>query len=892
MFRSRWLQRISLSWLIGLLLPMMLATAPARAETENVMLILDASGSMWGRVDNRPKIQIAREVIGQVLSDMGDKVNMGIIAYGHRKKGDCGDIQTIIPVGPVNAKAYMSVINKIKPKGKTPITDAVRRGAEELRFSEEKATVVLISDGLETCDADPCVLASELEEAGVDFTVHVVGFDLKDEDTSKLQCLAEKTGGKYLAADNANELSDAIGTVVAEVKAPEPVAVAVAPAPKPAPVAGPTTLKVSVHLAEGSPEIPGAYIYVIPASGGKSRKNAVASGNSNHTRKIAAGDYYVETVVGQAAGSSTVTVKAGTANNVQVYLNAVQLSVDAVLAEGGKPLKDAYIYIYDPDTGKEVSRGNQRYTFTVPAGKRHIKAHLGQANAGKVIETKPGEKHDVTIVLDAGQMKVNATSEEGGEPLEKAYIYAYDLETGKEVTRGNQRYTFTIPAGSYRVLAQLGKARAEKEVEIGPGEKLVVPINLGSGILKVTAVASEGGEPLKRAYVYIYEPKKQADGSRKKVTSGSQRHDYTLSAGKYFVFVQLEKAQAGQEVDVPAGKRTEITIVLGSGILKVNVLASEGGEKQKKAYIYIDDPTQQADGKRKNITAGNQRNNFDLPAGKYFVTAVLGKSRASKEIEVIAGKRTEAEIILGAGILKVDVLAEEGGKPLKDAYVYVMDINQQADGKRKQITAGNQRNNFTLPAGKYFIVANVGKVRASKEIVVTAGKRTDAQIIAGVGTLKVTVVPAPGAKPLKSVRFDVYEPEKQMDGSRKRIVASRSGKILKLPAGKFRLVAFKHKAQGMQEVEIVSGKMTEVTVNINAGALLVSASKSGTIELFSAQKNMDGTRDRIHTFRPGSPVTIQAGSYVMQARLGDKKVDQVVEITAGKLTEVTLADLQ
>jgi Ca-activated chloride channel family protein len=83
--------------------------------------------------------------------------------------------------------------------GKTPLTEAVRRAAAELKSTEEKATVILITDGIETCEADPCALGAELEASGVDFTAHVVGFGLTAEEEGKaVACLAENTGGKYI----------------------------------------------------------------------------------------------------------------------------------------------------------------------------------------------------------------------------------------------------------------------------------------------------------------------------------------------------------------------------------------------------------------------------------------------------------------------------------------------------------------------------------------------------------------------------------------------------------------------------------------------------------------------------------------------------------------------
>jgi hypothetical protein len=93
----------------------------------------------------------------------------------------------------------------------------VRKAAEELRSTEEKATVILVSDGLETCEADPCAAAAELEAASIDFTVHVVGFGTTTEENRQLQCLADNTGGKFLGASNAAELMNAMTEVKEEV---------------------------------------------------------------------------------------------------------------------------------------------------------------------------------------------------------------------------------------------------------------------------------------------------------------------------------------------------------------------------------------------------------------------------------------------------------------------------------------------------------------------------------------------------------------------------------------------------------------------------------------------------------------------------------------------------
>src|SRR5690606_29886079 len=133
---------------------------------------------------------------------------------------------------PGSASAIAERVNTMRFQGRTPLTEAVRRAAEVLRSSEDPATVVLVTDGIETCEADPCALGRELEASGVNFTAHVVGFGLSAEEGAQVACLAEETGGRYFQADDAAALTEALTQTLA-APAPEPVA---EPEPEPLPV--------------------------------------------------------------------------------------------------------------------------------------------------------------------------------------------------------------------------------------------------------------------------------------------------------------------------------------------------------------------------------------------------------------------------------------------------------------------------------------------------------------------------------------------------------------------------------------------------------------------------------------------------------------------------------
>lgn len=243
------------------LLTTALSLSLSAAAEERVVLVLDASGSMWGQVEGRTKIEIARDTVAGLVRGWAPGNHLGLVAYGHRRKGDCGDIETLIESGPLEAQSYLRTVNALNPTGMTPLSAAVMQAAESLRHTERKATVILVSDGEETCDLDPCQVGRELEAAGVDFTAHVIGFDVANpQHQAQLRCLAENTGGRYFNARNADELSGALGAVVAvSTEAPLPPATASLKAPAQAP---------AVSLVEVSLEGPadeGDYIGVFKA---------------------------------------------------------------------------------------------------------------------------------------------------------------------------------------------------------------------------------------------------------------------------------------------------------------------------------------------------------------------------------------------------------------------------------------------------------------------------------------------------------------------------------------------------------------------------------------------------------------------------------------------------
>jgi Ca-activated chloride channel homolog len=241
------MKHVILSLATALIAGIIAFAGPATAA-EDVVIVYDASGSMWGQIDGTSKIEIAREVMADLVDDWDADTNLGLIAYGHRQEGDCTDIETMIAPGPVDRAGFIDTVNAITPLGKTPISASVQQAADLLTYRDNPSTVVLVSDGVETCNADPCALSDQLARQGVKFTVHVVGFDLQEEENASLSCIAENTGGVFVPASNADELYNAFDEVRSAMDA-EPVA----PEPEPAEPATPeVTLTGPAQVTTGA----------------------------------------------------------------------------------------------------------------------------------------------------------------------------------------------------------------------------------------------------------------------------------------------------------------------------------------------------------------------------------------------------------------------------------------------------------------------------------------------------------------------------------------------------------------------------------------------------------------------------------------------------------------
>ncbi|MEA3521583.1 MAG: VWA domain-containing protein [Campylobacterota bacterium] len=187
-------------------------------NSPQVMLILDASGSMWGQIEGRDKITIAKETLVNNISNWKEDVNLGLIVFGHNNLERCKGSEIIMPLGLFDESQMLKKLKAINPKAQGSLAHALKNAAKALENNDKKATLLLISDGQDACRVNPCNTARIMAERGLDFKVHVIGFDVYDKEAEQLRCIADITGGKYLFASNAEEFNHAFNKLVEKIQ--------------------------------------------------------------------------------------------------------------------------------------------------------------------------------------------------------------------------------------------------------------------------------------------------------------------------------------------------------------------------------------------------------------------------------------------------------------------------------------------------------------------------------------------------------------------------------------------------------------------------------------------------------------------------------------------------
>ena len=235
------------------------ATPIPELGTSNVFIeyILDASGSMTETLsDGSPKIEVAQHVLTDHMRSFRPETNIGLRVYGHRlpyqqEAASCQDIELIAPVEKGQMERIVGFLQDFTVQGMTPLAASLEQAKNDFVYDASRVnSIVMLSDGIETCGGDPCQLVEDLKAEGINFTIHVIGLDVDDATQQQLSCIAEAGDGTYHDARSQQELNAVLGAVKEDVTKDEVVVPAGMNTPTPLPSTPTPTSVIDVSRQE------------------------------------------------------------------------------------------------------------------------------------------------------------------------------------------------------------------------------------------------------------------------------------------------------------------------------------------------------------------------------------------------------------------------------------------------------------------------------------------------------------------------------------------------------------------------------------------------------------------------------------------------------------------
>jgi von Willebrand factor type A domain/Squalene-hopene cyclase C-terminal domain len=189
--------------------------AATQPPARNLEVVLDVSGSMNEKLGDSTRWNTALGVLDQLLKSLPEDFNVGLRVYGHRYGSrdpkTCTDTELVVPLVKLDRDRLLAAANKLRPRGETPLVYSVLQTVGDLKSGGGDGSVILITDGEESCKGDLKTAAQTLKTSAVHLTLNIVGFTIQGKATEEqLGGLAEATGGRYYRAQNGSELTRAL----------------------------------------------------------------------------------------------------------------------------------------------------------------------------------------------------------------------------------------------------------------------------------------------------------------------------------------------------------------------------------------------------------------------------------------------------------------------------------------------------------------------------------------------------------------------------------------------------------------------------------------------------------------------------------------------------------
>ncbi len=189
----------------------------AQQPKTRILFVLDASGSMYAKMGKDNRITVAKRLLTRMVDSLQytGELELALRVYGHQSQKterNCKDTKLEVPFSRNNHQAIKDNIRDLRPKGTTLIAYSLQEAAYDFpKATGVRNIIILITDGIEECDGDPCAVSLALQKQGVVLRPFVIGLGLSADFKTQFECV-----GRYFEAETEQDFSEVLNVVISQ----------------------------------------------------------------------------------------------------------------------------------------------------------------------------------------------------------------------------------------------------------------------------------------------------------------------------------------------------------------------------------------------------------------------------------------------------------------------------------------------------------------------------------------------------------------------------------------------------------------------------------------------------------------------------------------------------
>jgi len=410
-----------------------------------ILFLLDASGSMLAKWEDSDRMEVAKNLLAHLVDSLQDyeNVEVALRVYGHqfgRERNDCKDTKLEVPFAAKNAAPIKKKLQQIVPRGNTPITYSLEQAAGDFPADKSRKVVILITDGLESCNGDPCAMSLALQKKHIFLRPFVIGIGIEPEFEKQLSCI-----GQYFNAADVQTFENVLTEIVTQALSQ-------------------TTVRVELLDEQGKPVETNVNMTFLNALNGQPEYNYVHYLDSKGTPDMLEVDallpYDLVVNTTPPVVERNLAIEPGKANVIQVKAPQGTLYLRQ---SGPSPYGQLAAIVRQQGTNQtlNVQVFGNRHKYL--AGKYDLEVLTMPRIYLKDVEVKQGQTSDITIP-PPGQLAIPTQVQGFGS------IYSID-ESGRQVwvcnlPEDNSKITLALQPGRYKFVYRTKSAQGSKFTDV------------------------------------------------------------------------------------------------------------------------------------------------------------------------------------------------------------------------------------------------------------------------------------------------------------------------------------------------------------------------------------------------------------------------------------------